>query len=168
MGETTTAGAPERTEAQMRDEKVPTFKSVEEMAEYVRALVEGEHDYGTCVHAMSMAATAAFNFVAGQLGVTGFQASCAELDVLRRTRGWEWGRILDYSELLYPQYVDEDHFPSARKVIRDNAAEFAKRARARLAEGRDAHPRVVAHWEWLASLAPEEKAAEEQAPGTPA
>ena len=89
----------------MRAEKAPTPSLVEELNEYIRSLVEREHDYGTCVYAMSLAATAAFNHVASKLGVTGFQASCADLDVLRRTRGMDGPFIiLKAEDMLYPQY----------------------------------------------------------------
>lgn len=45
------AGA--QTEEQMRDSEAPWPKSVEELEEYVRSLVERPHDYGTCVYAMN-------------------------------------------------------------------------------------------------------------------
>jgi hypothetical protein len=152
------AGVP--TEAEMRAAAVPSFETGEELAGYIRGLVDRPHDYGTCVYAMSMAATAAYNYVARRLGVTGFQASCADMDILRRTRGWEWGRLVDYSNLLYPQYCDEQHFPTWRGIVEANAAEFAKRARVLLEE----NPTMVAgpvrdHWQWLASLAPVDAAA---------
>jgi len=95
----------ESTEKQMREADVPTPHTVEDLASYVKALVEREHDYGTCVYAMSMAAVAAFNFAAHSLGVTGFQASCADMDVLRRTRRMRGPFMLvDGANALYPQY----------------------------------------------------------------
>ena len=84
-----------KDEKEMRDAKVPWPKTEEQLQQYVNSLVERPHDYGTCVYAMSMAATAAFNYVAGQLGVTGFQSSCADMDVIRRTRGYKvWVSVL--------------------------------------------------------------------------
>lgn len=137
------------TESEMRDAKVPTPDTTEELAEYVRALVDRPHDYGTCVYAMSMAAVAAYNFVARKLGVTGFQASCADMDILGRTRGWKWGKILDYEHLLYPQYLNEENFPSASDLLYEHAAVLAEKAQAKLAESPDAHPAVLAHWKRL-------------------
>lgn len=58
----------------MREAKVPWPHTKEQLTEYVESLVNRTHDYGTCVYAMSMAAEAAFNYVAHHLGVTGFQA----------------------------------------------------------------------------------------------
>lgn len=74
------------TEIEMRAEKVPWPETLEELTEYIASLTDREHDYGTCVYAMSLAATAAFQYVSKRLGVTGFQAGCADLDILRRTR----------------------------------------------------------------------------------
>ena len=61
-------------EQDMRAAEVPSAGTIGELSDYIESLVQQEHDYGTCVYAMSMAATSAFNYVAHQLGVTGFQA----------------------------------------------------------------------------------------------
>lgn len=141
------------TEEQMRDEKVEWPKSIDELNAYIKTLVDRPHNYGTCCYAMSNAAVAAFRYVAHQLGVTGFQASCAELDFLAKTRGWKWGRILDYEKLLYPQYCNEKEFPSWQTILADNAEKFAEMAKEKLADGAySAHPNVKAHWERLASI----------------
>lgn len=147
------------TEAQMRDAKAPTPGSVEELAEYVRGLVERPHDYGTCVYAMSMAAVAAFNFVAGRLGVTGFQASCADLDILARTRGWKWGKLLDYEKLLYPQFRGE--FPGWDDLLEEHRDELAKRAAVKLADAAKdglAAESVTRHWCDLVANGPSDTA----------
>lgn len=143
-------------EEQMRDEDVPWPTTVEELAEYVKGQIDREHDYGSCVYAMSTAATAALRYVAKELGVTGFQASCADMDFLRRTRGLEWGRVVDYSQLLYPQYCNDEKFPSLTHLLRANREELAKRARVKLAEEDLEHviPGVVAHWRILADGGP--------------
>lgn len=138
------------TEQEMREAVVPTPESYESLAEYVRGLVEQKHDYGTCCYAMSMAAVAAFNLVASRLGVTGFQASCADMDILARTRGWKWGKILDYEKLLYPQYCTEEHFPSAGTLLWEHRVRLAELAKERLAEKElFASKNVVNHWNEL-------------------
>ena len=89
----------------MRAEKAPWPKTLEELNEYITSLTDRQHDYGTCVYAMSLAAVAAFQHVASKLGVTGFQASCADLDILRRTRSMEGPFIiLKAEDMCYPQY----------------------------------------------------------------
>lgn len=145
-----------QTEAEMRDAKAPTPDTVADLSTYINKLVNRQHDYGTCCYAMSLAATAAFNFVAHKLGVTGFQASCADMDILRRTRHIEGGfRIMKYDDLLYPQYCDDEHFPSWRDLLKDKdiAKQLAKKAKAKLKKNPNAHEDVVAHWRKLAKSA---------------
>jgi len=146
------AGVP--TEQEMRAAEVPWMDKAEELAAYISALVDRPHDYGTCVYAMSMAAVAAFRYVAGQLGTTGFQTSCADLDVIRRTRALKMGfLILKAEDLLYPQY---DLRAALEKFIEDEQPELAKQAAKLLAEipAEQVHPDVRAHWERLAGATP--------------
>lgn len=104
-------------EQEMRDTEVPRANTIGELSDYIESLVAKQHDYGTCVYAMSMAATAAFNYVARQLGVTGFQASCADMDVLRRTRRIKGPFMLvDSDKMLYPQYSIERDVRAAMKA----------------------------------------------------
>lgn len=145
-----TANVP--TEAELRDATVPTPQTQEELDAYIRSLVDRPHDYGTCVYAMSMAAVATYNYVAHKLGVTGFQAGAADMDILRRTRHLERGRILDYNNLLYPQYCDEEHFPSWQVLIQKNKDWLREEAKKRLAENGIASDGVTRHWKTLAAL----------------
>lgn len=131
----------ELTELEMRDAKVPWPKTPKELTAYIEQLVDRQHDYGTCVYAMSMAATAAFQYVAHKLGVTGFQASCADLDIIRRTRSIENFTLLDWGNLLYPQY--EYKFGALPK---DTWEWAQKEARRLLEEKTEAHADVIAHW----------------------
>lgn len=139
------------TETEMREAKVPTPKTTKELAAYVNTLVRQPHDYGTCVYAMSMAAVAAFNHVADKLGVTGFQASCADLDIVRRLRRWDGPfMVVNLADHMYPQY---DLCGSVAKAIADNAEWFRTEAAKQLtdqSEAFPAHPNVVAHWRRLA------------------
>jgi len=141
-------------EAAMRDYELPWPRSEDELTTIVRSLVNRQHDYGTCVYAMSMAAVAAFNYVASALGVTGFQASCADLDVLRRTRSLEVFRVVDASKLLYPQYLTREHFPTQDDIEADCGEWLGNKARALLTESPNAHPDVVARWQELAARYP--------------
>lgn len=140
------------TEAEMRDADVPWPKSMKELTGYVNTLVKRPHDYSTSAYAMSMAAVATFNYVAHELGTTGFQAGYAQMDFLRRERGMKHGfQILNYADLLYPQYLNDEHFPGwrallAKAELRD---ELAKEARKLLKQSPDACDDVIAHWRWL-------------------
>jgi hypothetical protein len=140
------------SEKELREHEAMTPTSPAELAGFVQDLVGREHDYGTCVYAMSLAAVAAFNYVASKLGVTGFQASCADMDIIARTRGLKHGfMILDASQLLYPQY---DLVEKVAKFCNDTRKRLAPEARRLLAESDKefVHPEVSAHWEKLAKL----------------
>ena len=134
------------TEQEMRAEKAPAPDTIEALGEYITSLVDRQHDYGTCVYAMSLAATAAFNHVAHKLGVTGFQASCADLDIVRRTRSMEGPFILLKGEdMIYPQYDLPGKLREAMEEWSDWAAEQAAK---KLVESKqeNVHPDVWAHW----------------------
>lgn len=141
-------------EAAMREGRTEQPETIEDLSAYIDRLVSGQHDYGTCVYAMSMAATAAFRFAAHKLGVSGFQASCADLDVIRRTRDISGPfAIIDSDKMLYPQYsIPAD----VNEMLAGWAQWAADEARKRLA--RDdldtCHPDVVAHWRRLAAKHP--------------
>lgn len=137
-----------KTEEEMRDAEVPTPATLDELHEYIDSLVNREHDYGTCVYAMSMAAVAAYNYVACKLGVTAFQASCADLNIIRRTRHMERFIVLDAAQLLYPQY---DLPGKLGSFIAEQRAWLREEATKKLAElNKYVHPDVRAHWEKLA------------------
>jgi len=149
------------TEKEFRDIESydePRTRTIEDLTAIIDALVEREHDYGTCVYAMTHAALAAFNYVAHKLGVTGFQAGAADMTFIGRTRNMENGfRIVDYNKLLYPQYYDSpEHFPSARQLLIKNKEELSKKATELLGDREDVHPNVKAHWEWVVSLGSKE------------
>lgn len=137
-----------KSEQEMRQAKDFWPRSQEELNEYVASLVNREHDYGTCVYAMSLAAVAAFNYVAHKLGTTGFQASCADLDFLRRSRGIDGPFIvLKGADMLYPQYDLRAKLDEAMANWQPWAADEAKKL---LTEKHSAHPDVAAHWAKLA------------------
>jgi hypothetical protein len=139
------------TEKEMREADVPWPYTLAQLDEYINSLVEREHDYGTCVYAMSMAAMAAFYYVSRKLGVTGFQASCADLDILRRSRHLDGPFIiLKGEDMLYPQY---DLPEKLREAMGEWQGWIAEEAKKKLAEHPDGnvHPNVLAHWKRLAS-----------------
>lgn len=144
-------------EAAMRGEEAPECDTVEQLAAYIQSKIDGQHDYGTCVYAMSLAAVAAYNLVARKLEVTGFQASMADLDIVRRTRRIKGPFMLvDANKMLYPQYSLPGDLSKALDKWMPWAAEEAKK---KLADSPDAHPDVIRHWQALAANATPEKAA---------
>ena len=136
------------TEKDLRAEKVPWPVTMEQLVEYIKSLLAINHDYGTCVYAMSMAACAAYYYISHELGVTGFQASCADLDILRRTRSMEGPFIiLKGEDALYPQYdLGDKLFQFMAEIKPWLKEESAKK----LKESEHAHPNVIDHWKKLA------------------
>lgn len=142
----------QQTEQEMRESKAPSPETADELSAYIDALVNREHDYGTCVYAMSLAAVASFNYVANKLGVSGFQASCADLDVLRRTRRLDGPfMIVDGANMLYPQYDLRENLNKALLEWEPWAAEEAKKLLEKNTDQEHVHPDVRAHWECLAA-----------------
>lgn len=139
------------TEKELRAVHMPFPHSARDLRRILKALVKREHHYGTCVYAMSLGAEATFNYVSAVLGCTGFQASCADLDFLKRTRHMKHGfQILNYENLLYPQYADK--FPTRAQVIKDNIDELGKAAEEMLSDPARAHPEVRRWWEDLVDM----------------
>lgn len=138
------------TEQEMRDGNVPTFDTLEELNTYITTLETRSHDYATAAYTMSMAATATFNYMAFKLGVTGFQASCADLDVLRRTRNLTCPfKIIKADDMLYPQYDIPADVNKTIEKWEQWAAEAAEKLIA--ATTYNTHPRVMKHWQMLAA-----------------
>jgi hypothetical protein len=137
------------SEKQLREFKALWPKSKKELDKHISELLNRSHDYGTCVYAVSLAAVATFNYMSHELGITGFQASCADMDILRRTRCMERFRIIDLSNLLYPQYADK--FKSYEEEIADNLDWLKEEAAEKLKANPVANPNVIIHWKRLAS-----------------
>jgi hypothetical protein len=111
---------------------------------------KGAAAYSECPEAMAVAALAAFNLVARALGVSGWQASYAELEFLRRSRRIEgpFG-IYDFHDALYPQY---DVLERIEKSLHSEGTVrwLGDEAEKKLAETTFlAAPRVLAHWRML-------------------
>ncbi len=141
-------------EKEMREHVVPNFDKIEELVKYIEDLRKQEHDYGTAVYAMSCAAVAAFNYIANVEGVTGFQASCADLDIIRRTRRIKGPfMIIKLHDALYPQY-DIPHRVAEWLDDPKTRLWLQVEARSMLKENEAAHPDVIAHWKNLAEYEP--------------
>jgi len=137
------------TEQEMRNAKVPWPITKEQLMEYIESLVNRQHDYGTCVYAMSMAATAAFYYISNQLGASGFQASCADLDIVRRTRNIDGPfMIVKGEDALYPQY---DLYRNLSESLEKWKPWLKEKSCQKISENPDAHPEVIAHWKKLAN-----------------
>jgi hypothetical protein len=137
------------TEKEMRQVKAPWPKSESELTEYLAEVAKQATDYGTCVYAISLATTATFNYMCHVVGATGFQASCADLDVLRRTRSMDCPfMVVRAEDALYPQY---DVPQKVAKFLDEVKPWLKEQAAKRLAESCEhAAKTVIAHWQKLA------------------
>ncbi len=145
------------TETELREAKVPWPHTEAELLSYIQSLLALQHDYGTCVYAMSMAAVATFNYVSHVLGVTGFQASCADLDIVRRTRMIDSPFALVKAEdMLYPQY---DIMAKVQRYLKDWEPWAKEEAIKKLQDtpNDQCAESVIEHWQRLAALEVPEK-----------
>lgn len=151
------------------EEKVPWFKDLGDLTAYIEEQVGGQHDYNTVPDAIANAAVAAYNYVAGTLGASGFQASYADLQFLKKVRHLDCPfAIVKGEDMLFPQY-DGPAAKAAEYEVewQDWAREEAKKKIAKIeAEGREGsyvdddgetvtytkvHPNVWDHWQALAN-----------------
>jgi hypothetical protein len=136
------------TQAEMREAKDPRPYTEKQLLQYIKSLTDRSHDYDTCVYALSLAALAAFNYVAHMLGVTGFQASCADLDFVRRNRSIKGPFILLKAEdALYPQ---SDPIEKLIEALDEWRPWLKTEAKKRLADAWPAARVVREHWQRLA------------------
>lgn len=120
----------------------------------LEALSDRQHDYGTSVYAMSISALAAFHYQAHKVGATGFQASCAEMDFISRSRSIKGGfRILRNDDLLYPQNLYKWQVMTIDKETMDWLKEQADK---KLKENlhRRVSDKVRQHWQSLSDGVP--------------
>lgn len=125
--------------------------TAEKLPEFIRHLTEDYgHDYGTIVKAMGAAAIAAVYAIdnSEQGGITGFQASCLNWEFLMN---WYYTtnkcgmRLVDYDDMLYPQYGHKYEKTISSSVWNKLQAEAEKNLNEREGGGL-VHPDVVAHW----------------------
>lgn len=138
-------------EAELREYKVPFPKSFEELKEIIDNLAEREHDYGTCVYAMSISAEASFKYISSKLGCTGFQAGCADMAFIGNTRNMKSGfSIIDWDNALYPQFREKLDV-SLEGLLKGNAEHFNKKSKELLADKKsNAVKTVKDHWKYVA------------------
>jgi len=124
--------------------------SIDDAAEFARRLVtDYRHDYGTICHAIGAAGLAMSQAIerSPEGHITGFQGGAVGWLWMRHWHQWgdEPRRLVDYSNLLYPQY---DHrFVS---IDASTAAWLREKASASLERAQNVHPEVKARWREIA------------------
>ena len=135
------------TEQEMKDLKVATPNSLDELVTFIKSLENEADDYGKAAYCASLAAYATFQYIAHREGLTGFQASCADLNFIARTRHIDGPfMIVDFRNHLYPQY---NLLEKLRNSLDENKDWFKEQATKLLQNSPEAHPNVIAHWKKL-------------------
>lgn len=128
-----------------------TIKTPEALAAFAQRLYgETQHDYSTCVYAISAVALAAAEFGADALGITGFQAGAVMWEFIQHwTNPGDGGpmRLLTYHNMLFPQY--EEKFD--KTIPEDTATYLREQAAKNLLDVQPYTSRaVVEHWRKIA------------------
>lgn len=126
------------------------INSLDDLMNYIQNIKDNYNiGYGTAPRAIAQAALATAWYLSDVFGITGFQAGCVMWDFVR---DWSYPhnecgmKIVDYDNMLYPQY--EDNF---QKTIRKDVFEaLQKEAKKNLENHEFAHPNVVKHWKSIA------------------
>ena len=130
----------------------------ETFGDLINELLHGyELDYGAKIHAAAACTIAMFNACDDIFSLSGFQGSASVMQILYKLNypcNKTGIRIVDYDEMLYPQY--EDKF---RSISRNTWKLLRKRADELLAEHycsfinnqSRVHPSVLHHWTDISS-----------------
>jgi hypothetical protein len=124
-------------------------QTLDTLPEFLRRLSEDYgHDYGTICHALAASAIAAAWAVekTPQGGITGFQAGAVMWEFIKNWMHMDGPmRLVDYNDLLYPQYADKFN-----TISRDTWDAVQAKARKNLEELGGASDSVVSHWQFIA------------------
>lgn len=124
----------------------------DELIAFIDEKVSQEHDYNTSADALWEVAEAAFNYVASELGVTGFQAGYASMMLLKKTKGLDCPvAVIHGDDLLYPQYDIPAKVAEWIEGWKPWAGEQARKLLAK-SDPEHVHPDVWRRWEELALI----------------
>lgn len=137
-------------EFKMRDllkEKRKEIKDLDDLIEFLKYVKENcNYNYGVAPRSIAQAALATAWYLSNEFGITGFQAGFVMFDFIR---DWNFSnnkcglKIIDYDDMLYPQYYDK----FKNTISRETFEELQKEAEENLKNTEYAHPNVVAHWQ---------------------
>ena len=138
--------------------EMPWPDNAQELTSYIEKVKEKYNtSYNDAVYGPALAAIAAFNYTASQMGLSGFQASYSEMLFLEKLRNIKHGfKILNFDNLLYPQYL-KDFNLSAETLIRKNLDELKKAAKEELNRSPYAAQEVRDHWIYITEIPDSER-----------
>lgn len=137
-------------EFEMRDllkdkrKKIETFDDLIEFLTYVKD--NCNYDYGVAPRSIAQASLAVAWYFSNIFGIIGFQSGFVMTDFIRdwRYQNNKLGfKIVNYDDLLYPQY--EDYFDKV--ISKDNWKKLQEEVRERLDnDSNGASSKVIMHW----------------------
>jgi hypothetical protein len=133
-------------------------KSEDDLVAYIREQTKAGGYDGTAEGAIK-ATLACFNYMAGKLGLTGFQAGWCALQLVAEINSIDcpFG-IVKAEDLLYPQYETTSKVEGWFETWRRDWAQAQAQAKLDALEpGDHVHPDVLARWKELAALETEHK-----------
>ena len=125
------------------------IKTSEELKQFADSLLNNyNHDYGTICHAAAAVAIAGAQTInhSEQGGITGFQAGAIMWEFIRNwMRKTSPIRLLDYENMLYPQYEDDFHSISSHtwQWLQDEAKKNLANVQSHT------HTDVSKHWQHI-------------------
>lgn len=141
-------------EFELRDmlrEKRKGIKSFDDLVQFLQYVKDNCNcGYGEAPRAIAQAAIAVAGYLASEFGITGFQNSCTMWDFIQ---DWSYSnnkcgmRIVDYDEMLYPQY----EYKFEKTISKETFSAIQKEAAVRLENKLNyASPAVLQHWKSIA------------------
>ena len=132
--------------------KANEVRTKEELDALLNEVVNDQDlDYGKIVYAMSGCMLAVSNYIDRSEvgGITGFQASFIGWEMVKKFlhESKIAMRIVDYEDMLYPQYKNRFE----KRISHGIWFDLQERAKKLLEERKDAHPDVIKHWKKIAS-----------------
>jgi hypothetical protein len=128
--------------------------NIEDLANQIQEIVSKSYSYEDAPNALAEAALLAFNFVASELGVSGYQASYADMVFLSKSRRIKGPfAIVKADDMLYPQY---DILKDVQKHLDNWSSWVAEEATRRLEGSANLYSpssTVIDHWKKLAAQA---------------
>lgn len=132
-------------------EQASKIKTIDQLTEFINHLLgDYDHDYGTACHAIGAAAVATAWYGAYAEGITGFQAGFVMWDFIMhwtKTHNKCGLKLIDYDDLLYPQYRDKFE----KTIDQDTWRHIQEQAKNNLESNEAACMEVRKHWQKIVS-----------------
>ena len=132
-------------------EKRKEIKSLDGLLDFIKDVSKNYNTgYGTAPRSIAQASVAVADYLLGSMGCTGFQAGCTMWDFITELMypNNKCGlRLVDYDEMLYPQY---EYKFTDKEISKESWEAMQKTAKDNLLSNEYATPRVVQHWQNIA------------------